>query len=105
MLLHRGRGVLRQFWISGAILAFALALALADGDAGIRTWLRLHGQLRASEARITALEERIEAREQQAARLRGDDAAIEAAIREDLGMARPGETVVRFPDPSSHRIP
>lgn len=97
--------MLRQFWISGVILAFALVLALADGDAGIRTWFRLHGQLRASEARIAALQERIDAREQEAARLRGNDTAIEAAIREDLGMARPGETVVRFPDPSSQRIP
>jgi cell division protein FtsB len=97
--------VVKQFWISGAILAFALVLALVDGHAGIRTWFRLQGELRASQARIAVLQGRIAAREAEAARLRGDDGAIEAAIREDLGMARPGETVVRFPDPSSHRIP
>lgn len=97
--------MLKQFWISGAILAFALALALADGDAGIGTWLRLRGELRASQARIAVLQAHIERREQEAARLRDDDAAIEAAIREDLGLTRPGETVVRFPDPSSQRIP
>lgn len=97
--------MLRKLWISGAIIALALVLALADGSTGIRSWIRLRGELRASQARMAVLRSHIELREAEAKRLRHDDAAIDAAIREDLGMARPGETIVRFPDASSQRIP
>jgi cell division protein FtsB len=44
---------------------------------------------------VAELEARIESREGEAAALRSDPLALERAIREDLGLARPGETVVR----------
>ena len=96
---------LRHYWIAPAIVAAALAAAMLDGEAGLRTWLRLRGDLRAAEARIETLRGEIEALEDETEALRSDPFAIEAAIREDLHLARPGETVVRLLGETSPRIP
>jgi cell division protein FtsB len=89
------------------IVAAALAVALLDGTNGVPAWLRLHDDLRAAEVRMEALRAEIAGAEREAAALRDDPFAIEAAIREDLGLARPGETIVRLsrPDGPSARIP
>jgi cell division protein FtsB len=96
---------LRRYWIAPAIVAGALAAAMLDSEAGFRTWLRLTGDLRAAEARIEALRDEIAALEEEAKALRDDPLAIESAIREDLHLARPGETVVRLLDDTNPRIP
>jgi cell division protein FtsB len=83
----------------------ALAAVTLDGEAGFRTWLRLRGDLRASEARIETLRQEITALEDETEALRSDPFAIESAIREDLHLARPGETVVRLLSDTSPRIP
>ena len=85
----------RELAIAAAILATAAGVALADEDTGVRTWLQLREDLRVAKARVAELEGRIERREAEATALRSDPLALEHAIREDLGLARPGETVVR----------
>jgi len=44
---------------------------------------------------------RIAALDAQRDRLRGDAFAIESAIRQDLGLARPGEVLVHLSDPGA----
>jgi hypothetical protein len=48
-----------------------------------------------AQARVAELEKRVEAREGGTESLRTDPLARERAIREDLGLAKPGEIVVR----------
>jgi cell division protein FtsB len=95
----------RRYWIAPAIVAAALAAVMLDSEAGFRTWLRLRGDLRAAEARIETLRGEITALEAETEALRNDPLAIETAIREDLHLARPGETVVRLLSDTNPRIP
>jgi len=81
--------------IGAAILGAAVGVAAVDDSAGIRTWLQVRRDLERAQTRVTALEARIELREAEATALRSDPLAIERAIREDLGLAKPGEIVVR----------
>lgn len=85
----------RELVIGAAIVAAAIGVAVADESTGIRTWFELRDDLRVAQARVAELEARIASRESEAAALRSDPFALEQAIREDLGLARPGETVVR----------
>lgn len=96
---------MRRYWIAPAIVAAALAAAAIDSEAGFRAWLRLRQDLRAAELRIEALRGEIGALEKQAEALRSDSLAIESAIREDLHLARPGETVVILLSDTTPRIP
>jgi cell division protein FtsB len=95
----------RRYWLAPAIVVAALAVAMLDSQAGFRTWLRLRGDLRAAEGRIEALRDEITALEREAAALESDPFAIEAAIREDLQLARTGETVIHLVDEASPGIP
>lgn len=85
----------RELAIGAAIVAAAVGVAVADESTGIRTWRELRRDLGVAQARVAELEGRIESREAEAAALKSDPIALEHAIREDLGLARPGETVVR----------
>ena len=96
---------LRRYWIAPAIIVAALAAVMIDSEAGFRSWLRLRGDLRAAEARIETLRGEITALEAETDALRNDPLAIESAIREDLHLARPGETVVRLLSDTNPRIP
>jgi cell division protein FtsB len=92
---RRARELIRSAAIAAAVAGALLALGLLDRDMGIDRWLDLRRDAAAAEARIAAARARIAAREAEAAALRDDPVAIEAAIRKDLGLARPGEWVVR----------
>jgi len=84
----------RQIWLAPAILIAAWVVAWVDPETGIRKWSGLREDLRAAQARIATLEEDVRQLATDTARLKDDPLAIEAAIREDLGLARPGDTVV-----------
>ncbi|MCP3984156.1 MAG: septum formation initiator family protein [bacterium] len=88
----------RQVWFAPAILAVAWVFAWLDPETGIRRWLSLRDDLAAAHGRIAGLEQGIDALETEAGRLEADPLAIEAAIREDLGLARSGDTVVILRD-------
>jgi cell division protein FtsB len=78
-----------------ALAASAVGVAVADSEAGVRTWWKLRRDLAVAQARVAELERRIETREGEATALRTDRLVVEHAIRADLGLARPGEIVVR----------
>jgi len=86
---------MRRIWIPMAILACAAAWALVDPKGGVRSWQTLDGELGAAQQRVALLGAQVAALEAEAAALAEDPIAIEAAIRSDLKLARPGEVVVR----------
>jgi cell division protein FtsB len=87
----------RARWLAPlAALGVAAGLLAFDGDGGVFELLRMRarvvgaeGELRDAEARRAGLLERIAA-------LRSDELAVEAAAREQLGMLRDGELVLRW---------
>ena len=86
-------------WIP-AMLGVALLWAAIDQGSGIRKSWQLRSDLRAARVRIETLRADVARLRRDAERLEDDPFAIEAAIREDLGFARPGEIVVRRRRPS-----
>jgi cell division protein FtsB len=96
-------------WLGIGIVATALALALFDGESGLRTWWALRDALTAAHARIEQLRGDVADLERGSDGLSGagEPFALERALRERLVYARAGETLVRLdtPDAPSHRIP
>lgn len=78
------------------MLVGAILYAGVDPGSGLRTWWQLRAELRESRQRAEHARDEIDRLERAARRLDGDPFAMEGAIREDLGLARPGETVVLF---------
>ena len=87
---------MRGLLLIPALVAAVFVYAGFDPDSGIRTWLRMRADLAASHTRIEEIRGEIRALRRDAVVLENDAFAIESAIREDLKLARPGETVVRF---------
>ena len=85
----------RLLWIPVLVLLAAGASTL-DERTGIPAWQRLRADLAAATARIGDLRVEIAALRDEAQALESDPFAVERAIREDLGLARPGESVVRL---------
>lgn len=88
---------MKAYWLVPAVLAAGLGIVVLDQKSGLPAWLRLQDELAASKARIAALSARAETLRSEIAALEKDPFALERAIREELGLARPGERVVRFP--------
>jgi cell division protein FtsB len=90
-----------------ALVAAAFVHAALDSESGIGTWLRLRAELRDAQSRNAALRDEIAALGAEAAALERGGFAVERAIREELGFARPGESVLRLPreDHPSARFP
>lgn len=91
-----------RIWIRVALVA-TLVISAADAETGVAAWLELRGELNAVEHRIDVGTRANDALRQQIVGLEGDGGAIERAIREDLVLARPGETLVRFQAALPHR--
>lgn len=85
---------MRRRWIAAGLAAGTLVAAVLDQDAGLRAWWRVHSELEATRDRVAGLRREVRALRSEARALRNDPFALEAAIREDLGLARPGETVL-----------
>lgn len=94
----------RHAWLVPTILAAAWIFAWLDPETGIRSWQSLREDLAAAHGRIAELEQGLVALETEAGRLEADPLAIEAAIREDLGLARSGDTVVILRDRADGRV-
>ena len=86
--------------ISGPLVALvACAVVLvSDGDTGLVPLARLRDQVDLLRERAQALERERRALLADVRALRRDAEAVEAVAREDLGMVRPGELVIRWPD-------
>ena len=83
--------------LAGAALAVAAAGLLVFGGAGaVRVW-QLKQEVEALDREIQALRVEADRLTRTVDRLRDDPALIEQIAREDLGMVRPGEKVLKFP--------
>lgn len=81
----------------------ALVVGFADSETGLRAWWELRGELTQARDRVEQLRETNESLLTEVQDLRRDRWALERAIREDLGLARPGEAIVRFASPPGKR--
>jgi cell division protein FtsB len=101
----RVRGFVTSALIATGVAAVLLVTGLLDRDTGAGHWIALRRDAAAAKKRIAEIEARIAAHEAEAAALKSDPLAIEGAIRGDLGLARPGEWVVREEETTSLRNP
>jgi len=81
-------------WIVASGLCIGL-LSMTAGDRGLPALLRAHQQAQAIAREIAALKAENAALRARAEALRHDARTIELVARETLGMARPGELLVR----------
>ena len=82
-------------WL-GLVLALGVARAALDADSGLQPWLHLRAELADARGRIEALRDETARLRDEAGRLQDDDFAVERAIREELELVRPGQTLVRL---------
>jgi cell division protein FtsB len=90
------RAVSRRRLGIAAVVLLAASLAGFGVRESIRVW-QLRQELRALEADVNTLTERQKRLEEIAERLRSDPAYLEKLAREEMGMVREGETVLKFP--------
>jgi cell division protein FtsB len=90
------RAVSRRRLGIAAVVLLAASLAGFGVRESIRVW-QLRQELRALEADVSTLAERQKRLEEIAERLRSDPAYLEKLAREEMGMVREGETVLKFP--------
>lgn len=83
-----------------AVALLAASLAGFGVRESIRVW-QLRQELSALERDVSALTEQQQKLEKIAERLRSDPAYLEKLAREDMGMVREGETVLKFPSQSN----
>lgn len=96
-------------WRPSLVVLGVLALlvgAAIFGDTGILHLRRLRAEVEALHRDVQGLEAENERLSRALAELRTDPAAVERIAREELGLVRPGERVLRFPrSPDSPRSP
>lgn len=80
----------------GAVVIIALALALYGASSLVRV-LHMRGEMDAMEKDVAALRLQTEKLANTVERLRTDPLFVEKLAREDLGLVREGETVLKFP--------
>lgn len=91
-----GRLRLRSAGVAGGLLAL-LVLVAVFGDRGLLDLWRLRRELEALHREVQALEAENERLARAIEQLRHDPGSIERLAREELGLVRPGERVLRFP--------
>ena len=80
----------------GALLLLVVGLAVYGGNSALRVW-HMNRALEKLEGEVTTLRTKTEQLSQTVDRLRNDPAVIEQLAREDLGLVREGDTVLKFP--------
>ncbi len=83
-------------WLVVGVLAVLLGAAVF-GENGILHLRRLRTEVEALHRDVQALEAENERLSRTIGELRSDPAAVERIAREELGLVRPGERVLRFP--------
>jgi cell division protein FtsB len=97
----------RPGWLVLAILGVVVAAALLGDRGALHLW-RLRTEVEAIHGEVRALEAENEQLARVIADLHDDPATIERIAREELGLVRPGERVLRFPRsprPAPGRVP
>jgi cell division protein FtsB len=80
----------------GAVVAVAAVLVVFGAGGFVRV-VHMKREIRALEQELTTLRARTEALGQTIECLRHDPLCIERTAREELGMVREGETILKFP--------
>ena len=96
---------MRALALGTVLIAVVVFSALRSEQAGLRIWYALRDDLQAARSRVAELARENEALRREVAALEASPDAVESAIREDLGLARPGEVVVRFGGRARHDLP
>jgi cell division protein FtsB len=92
-------------WLVAGVLGLLLVVAVFS-DTGILHLRRLRAEVETLHRDVQALEAENERLSRAIAELRHDPAALERIAREELGLVRPGERVLRFPrSPETRRSP
>ena len=86
----------RPGWIVAGVLTVLLVAAVL-GDRGVLQLWRLRAEVQDLHREVQALEAENERLSRAIADLRDNPAVIERIAREELGLVRPGERVLRFP--------
>ena len=95
----------RPAWVVFVLLGLLVVAAVLGDNGALRLW-RLRGEVQTLPRDVQALEAENERLSRALAELRTDPAAVERIAREELGLVRPGERVLRFPrSPDSPRSP
>jgi cell division protein FtsB len=84
---------------SAAVVLIAGALVVYGSAGAVRVW-QMTREIRAVERDLADLRARSARLAETVERLRNDPQAIEQLAREELGMTRPGESVLKFPSTS-----
>ncbi len=84
-----------------AVVIFLLLVLATTSLAGWRELERARGKERALAEEVTAREARIRALERRIERLRSDPVTLDRLAREDLGMVAPEDVVIILPEPAS----
>ena len=95
MITHGAAARWRWRWAAG-LLVLLVALAVA-GERSVRRFWNLRGEVDRVQREIQRLEAENEELSRTVDRLRDDPSVIEKIAREELGMVKPGEKVLRFP--------
>ncbi|HEY7601696.1 MAG TPA: septum formation initiator family protein [Methylomirabilota bacterium] len=86
----------RPGWIVIGVL-LVLALMAVFGDNGVLALRRLRGEVDSLVREVKTLEAQNERLSRAISELQEDPGVIERIAREELGLVRPGERVLRFP--------
>ena len=87
---------MREWFPIPILLGVALCYAAFDSDTGLRNWLSLRGDLADAGERVSELRAEVVSLRPKVAVLEHEEFELERAIRERLGFAKPGETLVRL---------
>ena len=83
------------------VLALALSVVVVTlagyGVSALHRVVQIRHELEAQERELAALRQRTDELTRTVERLRSDPAYVEKLAREDLGLVREGETVLKFP--------
>jgi cell division protein FtsB len=83
----------RKFLTVAAVLAGVLSLASVADARGFRRYMALRQDVESLQERNRALSDQNEVLRREINALRKDPAALERAVREELGYVKPGEIV------------
>lgn len=96
---------LPRYWLSYGLVSLLILMFvfLTFGEWGLLHYWRLSDEGTRLEERTRALQRENEHLREQVYRLGNDDQYLEKLAREELGLAREGEIVYRFPRPRSSK--
>ena len=82
--------------VTACALAAVLAGVSVADSAGFRRYARLRGEMKGLETRISDLKTQNARLSREVEALRSDPAALERAVREELGFIAPGEVIINL---------